>query len=175
MIIVNEKKVALIRSPAIKNSLEVIAIFSKIESIFSGIFIELSQLNMIFISENWNLKEIQKESLAIYQERAKNIRDYLTNIESLNAGLVRFLASSERPIPIKKSAPEAIDIHLEGIEKQFKFYYNEVKGTSFPKLDKEVKRCKAVIQRINENINRINEINALHGRKPIKNVKELSI
>ena len=175
MIIVNERKVALIRPPTIRNPLEAIAIFSRAESMFSAISIELSQLNMIFISENWNLKESQKESLAIYQERVKNIRDYLTNIESLNAGLVRFLASSERPIPIKESAPEAIDIHLEGIEKQFKFYYNEIKGTSFPKLDKEAKRCKTVIQKINENINRINEINTLHNRGSVNNVRELSI
>jgi len=171
----SERKPTIKRPPPIRNPAGVVAAFDQIRATFLLIFAEYSRLNIIFISENWNLAESQKDSLASYSEHAEAIRIHLTNIEAINAGLTRFLAADERPIPIKENVPAVIDSYTEWIGTEIKRYYDEVKGTMFPRFDEEIKRHRSIIGRINSNINRINEINISHGGRSINYVKNLSI
>jgi len=170
-----ERRATIKRPPPIRNPIGAIAVFDQIDTIFSYIFIEFTYLIDIFISENWNLAESQKDSLSSYHKHAKEIRTHLTNIELLNAGLAQFLASEERPIPIKATVSAAIDVRTEMIGKTIKLYYDEVKGTMFPRFDEEIKRLKDIIEKVNLNIDRINEINVSHRRNPINHVKNLTI
>jgi hypothetical protein len=66
------------------------------------------------------------------------------------------------------------DMEIEGIGKQLTFYYKKVKGTLFPRFDDEVKQCRDIITAINGNIDRINAINAAHGIRPLRRVKNLA-
>lgn len=169
MIIVRERNIT------IKNQTEAIAAFRKMEDIFSAISSDLCELSIAFFNENWSLKESWQMTLTVYREKVKKIRERLTNLEALNAGLQRFLVNETRPILIREDVTGAFDIQTETIEKQIKWYYNAIKGTAFPDLDVEIQRHRNIVAMINANIDLINTINLPYRRPQVAHIKNLNI
>jgi hypothetical protein len=173
MIIIKEKKMTY-RSD-IKDPKDVQAFFDMIKNAFADIELALDRLGIIFIDTRWNLREGQKESLAAYTEAAKKIRARLTTISMMNTTLTNFLAAETRPIPINKNTPVEIDRRTKAIKGELKIYYKNIKGTLFPKFDNEIKQHQGLVEIINSNIDRINEINSVYPRTPaIRHIKSLS-
>jgi glycyl-tRNA synthetase beta subunit len=175
MLLINERKAPSSKIPIIKNPSDAVKIFNQIGYTYTLICSELAQLNILFFDSNWKLKEGYAESMAVYREKSTKIRNHLTTLETMNARLNHYLTNETRPIPILASAPNAIDIETGAIQKHLKVYYKAIKNTTFPKLDEEIKRHKNIIENINLNIDRINEINVVYGKFSIRHVKNLSI
>ena len=173
MIIIVERKIT--SKSDIKDPKEVFKFLDLMKDAFDGIFSSLTKLSIVFFDTNC-LKEGQNETLIAYQEAAKEIRNRLTDLSMINASLERFLASETRPILIRPTAPASINIIIDAVGKQFKLYYKAVKGTYFPRFDKEIQELKDIITRLNSNIDRINEINSAYTPRVIlAHVKNLTV
>jgi hypothetical protein len=173
MIILKERK--LTYKSDLKDPKEVQAFFDMIKDAFTDIELALDRLGIIFLDTRWNLQEGQRESLSAYTEAAKKIRERLTVIALMNTTLTKFLANETRPIPIHPRTSGEIDRRTKAIKDELRVYYRNVKGTVFPKFDDEIRQHGDLIEVINSNIDRINEINSAYPRVPaIRHVRSLS-
>jgi hypothetical protein len=173
MIIVTERK--LNYKSSLKDPKDVAKFFDLMDKAFFDIETALIDLSISFLNKNWHLKESLSDTLAAYHKAAEKIRARLTELAMMNSTLRRFLLSETRPIPIKQNAADYIDDSTDVINKSLKRYYKDVKGTLFPDFDAEIKMHKEIIESINSNIDRINEINSAYRIRAISHIKNLSV
>jgi hypothetical protein len=173
MIIVTERK--LTYKSNLKDPKDVAKFFDLMEKAFFDIETALLDLYIPFLNKNWHVKESLSDTLAAYHKAAEIIRARLTELAMMNSTLRRFLLSETRPIPISQNAANDIDDFTDGINKSLKKYYRNVKGTLFPDFDAEIKMHKEIIESINSNIDRINEINSAYRIRPIRHIHNLSV
>jgi hypothetical protein len=174
MIILTERK--LTYKSDIKDPKEVQAFFDMIWKAFSDIDNAIGVLTTIFIDTRWCLKEGLDDSLSAYRKASEVIRNRLAIISMMNSTLTRFLNNEIRPIPIDVNISFEIDMLTEAIVRQLKFYYKKAKESKipFPKFDNEIKQHKDIIEVINSNIDRVNEINSSYSRYlVIRRIKNL--
>jgi hypothetical protein len=158
---------------ALKDPKDVARILDQMIDEFWGIESDLGELTMLLLGNDW-LQEGQEEVTQVYSKVAERIRKRLKMLGMLNTSLKKFLDRERRPILVDSDEMYRFDMEIEGIGKQLTFYYKKVKGTLFPRFDDEVKQCRDIIAAINGNIDRINEINAAHGIRPLRRVKNLT-